>query len=819
MSSIQDQLDWEDAMSNRGIQRYRNQQNKAIQGRPQDTSAGSRILHGYVLTISNRIQEYLDGKHPDGRRRNKYAKLLDTIETDKVSLFALRCTIGAIFNDGSSLVSICKKIGRTCEDELRFMKFQTEYKEYYDTLIRDFERRNTTSYKHKRRVLAAKAQDKGMLWNTWSEEDTFGVGALVVSLLMEVCDLVEVKEDTPKNRRNGVSKLVPTSQCVEWIIKHNDVVELTNPDRMPCLIEPDKWTSVTDGGYYSPKLRSITPLIKVKGNSSKRKEIYDQADMPEVYSAINAIQSTSWTVNTKVLEVMQEVWNKNLGCGMPRSEPYEFPECPLTEEDKVDTLPEGDPRLEKFHNWKAETRELHTMEKERVAKNLALVRTMRIAVEMQDVSDFWYVYQCDFRGRVYCTSSGLNPQGTDQSKALIKFSNGKRLGKRGMYWLKVHGANKYGNDKGSYDDRVKFIDDNADKWKAIGEDPISNRSLWAEADKPYQFLAWCFEYWAMSRQPYPETFVSHLPIGLDGSCNGLQHFSAMLLDAVGGRAVNLLPSETPEDIYQAVADTAMENLKELASFKEGGALNWFNSLPDNKIPRSLAKKPVMTLPYGSTQQSCTASIYNWQQEHIPKAFPDNTQFKHSLYLSPIIWASISEVVIAARAAMDWIQECSSVLSKAGYPMYYKSPLGFPVYQATMNYKSKQINTQIGGRLRVRMATYTDKLNGRKQRQGSSPNLVHHVDACHMMMTINAMGQAGEDISFAMIHDDFGTHACDVDALQLAIREQFFRLHHENDILADFKKVHEDRHDIELPPLPDKGDLDLRLVLSSDYFFG
>jgi DNA-directed RNA polymerase len=777
------------------------------------------MLHGYVLTISEHLSAYLAGKHPEGRRRNKYAKLLDTVETDKVALFALRSVIGAVFNDGASLATVCKKIGRSCEDELRFMKFQEEYKEYYDTLIRDFERRGTTSYKHKRRVLAAKSTDKGMLWNSWSDIDTFGVGALVISLLMEVCDLVEQSQERGKGGKSGTARVVPTAQCLDWITKHNDVVELTSPDRMPCIVEPDPWTSVSDGGYYSPGMRRITPLIKVRGSSSLRTDLYNNAEMPEVLSAINAMQSTAWTVNTKVLEVMQEVWNKNLGCGMPRSEPYVFPACPLADEDKVDAIPEGDPRLELFNNWKAETRELHTLEKERVAKNLSLVRTIRIANEMKAVDEFWYVYQCDFRGRVYCTSSGLNPQGTDQSKGLIQFSKGKKIGKRGMYWLKVHGANKYGNDKGSYDDRVRFIDENADKWQAVGEDPITHRSVWAEADKPYQFLAWCFEYRAMSRQPYPETFVSHLPIGLDGSCNGLQHFSAMLLDAVGGKAVNLIPSETPEDIYQDVADTCLEKVKELASFREGGAVNWYTSLPDNVIPRGLPKKPVMTLPYGSTQQSCTASIYSWQHENLPHAFPNNTQFKHALYLSPILWESISEVVIAARAAMDWIQECSSVLSKAGHPMQYNSPLGFPVLQSSMKYISKQIETQIGGRLRVRIATYTDKLNGRKQRQGSSPNLVHHVDACHMMMTINAMTQCEDDISFAMIHDDFGTHAADTDALHLAIRNQFFRLHNEYDILADFKRVHEERHDIELPDLPPKGNLDLSGVLRSNYFFG
>ena len=39
---------------------------------------------------------------------------------------------------------------------------------------------------------------------------------------------------------------------------------------------------------------------------------------------------------------------------------------------------------------------------------------------------------------------------------------------------------------------------------------------------------------------------------MDGSCNGLQNFSAMLRDEVGGKAVNLIPSDKPQDVYMEV---------------------------------------------------------------------------------------------------------------------------------------------------------------------------------------------------------------------------------------------------------------------------
>jgi DNA-directed RNA polymerase len=813
MATIQEQLDYESEMVYRGVERFRGQQEAAMESRNSETSAGSTLLRHYVLLISDRITLYLAGKHPDGRRRNKSAKLMQAVSPDKIALLALRAILNGFYSPKNSLTSMCVHIGSRCEDELRFVHFQTEYQEYYDSLIRDFKRKNLVNYKHQRKVLKAKGEDRGLDWTDWSEEDKFSVGSTVISLLLEVCDLVE-KEETRNARKQKEVRVVPTKACIEWIEKHNEAVELVSPDRMPCLIPPMDWTSNTEGGFYSPELRQRTPLIKANYNEKHRVAVYNNADMPKVLRAINAMQNTGWRVNQRVHETMKHIWSNNLECGMPRSEPLEFPVCPINPGVDANALPEDSPESQAFMNWKSEMRELHTMEHERRAKNLALLRTMRLATELALREEFFYVYQTDFRGRVYATSSGLNPQGTDHSKSLIEFSKGKPLGKTGYRWFMINAANKYGHDKVSFDDRVKWVEDHKEEFIACGTDPIGNRDIWTQADKPFQFLAWCFEYVDMLACATPEEFVSFLPVGLDGSCNGLQHFSAMLRDSIGGSAVNLLPADLPADIYQRVADVCYNKL---LGMDAPAAQNWIWMLGDS-MPRSLSKSPVMTLPYGSTQQACTSSIYKWLKEKAERSFPENTAFSQSIFLAPILWESIGEVVIAARAAMKWIQDCSSIISKAGADIEYVSPIGFPVIQRRMKYTSRQIDTQIGGRLQLRLATSTTQVDGRKQRQGSSPNLIHHVDACHMMMCINASLDEGIT-DFAMIHDDFGTHACDADNLQRVIGETFHDLHSNYNILENFKEVHEERLDIILPDLPDYGDLDINTVLQSKYFFG
>jgi DNA-directed RNA polymerase len=37
--------------------------------------------------------------------------------------------------------------------------------------------------------------------------------------------------------------------------------------------------------------------------------------------------------------------------------------------------------------------------------------------------------------------------GPDINRGMLLFSDGKKLGKEGLFWLKVHLANKFGKDK------------------------------------------------------------------------------------------------------------------------------------------------------------------------------------------------------------------------------------------------------------------------------------------------------------------------------------------------------------------------------------
>ena len=372
-------------------------------------------------------------------------------------------------------------------------------------------------------------------------------------------------------------------------------------------------------------------------------------------------------------------------------------------------------------------------------------------------------------------------------------------------------ANTYGYDKVSIDERINWVHKNKDQIIASARDPFQT-SFWEHADKPWQFLAATFEFENMIRHGL--SYESGLPCNIDGSCNGLQNFSAVLRDEVGGRAVNLTDNDKPEDIYQVVADTVIAKLK---LSNEPVAKQWLAW----GIDRKATKRSVMVLPYGGTRYSCVEFVdeYVSDREEKGDTVPFLNRPKANIFLANIIWDSIGNTVIKAREAMDWLQTVARLCAQTKTPVHWTTPLGFPVKQAYYSQKDMIVKTKMMGRIRIR--SNTDKINKRKQANAISPNFVHALDATHMFLTIDHCLTKGIK-DFGMVHDSYATLPCDMEILNTAARSAFIQMYTEMDPLENFKDQitalipEKLRHKI--PPLPEKGKLDIEEITKAKYFF-
>ncbi len=536
----------------------------------------------------------------------------------------------------------------------------------------------------------------------------------------------------------------------------------------------------------------------------------DNADLRQEYSCLNALQRTAWQINKPLLEVLRTVWDSGQQWGkLPAKDDLPLPMYPFDRDPRELT---GAERKE-FLLWSRQRNAIYSHNNRTVSKRIQVERTIQVAEDYAKHDEFYYVWQNDFRSRKYASCTFLSPQSADWSKSLLTFSKGVAINNwDDARWLCIHGANLYGNDKITLDQREGWAWDKSDEFVRIAENPYDNL-LWLEADKPYQFLAWCFEFAQLVRQGWG--FLSTLPVSADGSCNGLQHLSAILRDTRGGRATNLLPAAQPQDIYTEVAMEAMarvmlEDTEMSRQWKRFG------------VTRKLTKRPVMIVPYSGTKHSCRAYIQEAMEEQINETgdnpFGDDL-FPASVYLANYVWDAISNVIVSASKVMDYIKSVGDVYADVNKHMEWVTPTGWLVLQSYNNTTTKRIKTHINGEIvKLNMLEEGSTVSRRRTGTGSSPNFIHSLDAAAMTKTINACVNRGI-LDFAMVHDSYGTHSSLMPMMSDLIRQEFVKMYEQHDVLTELRdhaRTTLGTEDVPLPP--DMGDLDIRSVLQSEYFF-
>ena len=542
-------------------------------------------------------------------------------------------------------------------------------------------------------------------------------------------------------------------------------------------------------------------------------EALEKCDLGLEYQCVNALQKTPWRINQFVVETIRACWNSGQEWeGLPPRDNLPLPKYPFSKEPQY-LSPE---EQKEFKEFKTERNKIHSFNNKSMSRRIQVERTIQLAEEYKDIENMWYVWQLDFRGRKYPVESFLSPQNADYSKALLEFANPATITNDDeARWLAIHGANVFGVDKVSLEDREIWAYMNVQNAVDVYNDPLTNK-WWQDADKPWQALAWCYE-WALynDARQFGEHFETHLPCASDGSCNGLQHLSAMLRDEDGGRAVNLLPSEVPQDIYSDVAKRTIQLLEQQDTVLAKELLNI-------GVDRKICKRPVTIVPYSGTRHSCRDYIMEALEEKCKGNNPWNDDFfQPSNYLSGFVWQAINEVIVSAHTVMDYIKELAKLYSQQGLPFEWTTPTGLLVRQSYSNTKKLRINTHISGtavRLNYRKPI-ENTVDVRKSVSGSSPNFTHSLDAAALTYTVDKCLKEGVT-DFAMVHDSYGTHSPNMNLLNDKLREAFVEMYRDNDVLQNLydSAVNTLQEGTDIPKPPPRGSLNIEEVLKSDYFF-
>lgn len=620
------------------------------------------------------------------------------------------------------------------------------------------------------------------------------------------------------------------------IEQRNQRLAIMHPLLLPMVAEPAPW-GVNERGGYLGVLSSRHSLVR-RASKAEQAEIESQ-ELPAVYEALNRLQSTPFTINRRVLQVAEWAWfTRNGGiAGLPSMSDPPRPSRPSWADETTDPKTLSGTDEQEWREWKRSVAAWHDLCREMVSRRIATRQTIHTAKRFSDESAIYFPWNIDFRGRTYPIPTSLSPQGPDLHRGLLYFANATVVDQRALYWLAVHGANclEVTHDgqkltKMTFDERASYILSRTKDILAVAEDPMGNL-WWSRAEEPWQFLAFCFE-WAEAGKAMREgrEFRSGLIVALDGTCNGLQHYAALLRDETAAQAVNVLPTDRPQDIYAAVASATERHLTAMTEGSdETNADLARRALSAGLASRKVAKRPTMTLPYGSGEYGFRAQIEETIHADFAEAIGpyltyDRTGdrvFPVSVLLAGSIHAALAFVVRSAVECMDWFQAWASIASRAGKPFEWTVPhTGLRVRQ---RYVKEDEHVQhyhvLGKRHRVTLRTPTTEIDSHRARNASAPNIIHSLDAAVMHQTVVDSATKGVR-SWSMIHDSYATTPGEMERLWETIRATFSAFY-AADLLAHFEAQWIERYQPdpkEIPARPEMGQLDPSEIAQSLYLF-
>lgn len=747
------------------------------------TKPGRRAIDLAHPLLTRRIEKEREALQ--NRAKRDYEIPLLAVAPDRLA----HLTLQAIFHEfgqsdsmitGVPMLSLSEKIGHWCEADAWYEEAGVRERRLYDAIFK----RNKNPWNAKTRAEKKVNEYRDL---NWGEKDV-GI-KLGAALLMHAVGtgFFERKSQVKDSTLVALSK--KGLRLLDKLLSEQEAFVL--PYYLPTVKPPRPWKDGTGGGYDDLPLEFVKNFEGEEGSTEQ-----NLGDLQIPCLAVNAIQETPWQLNRPLYEILHRAWRKK----KPKDAvgPFQMVKvsAPLPEDKTPYDLYRERGRARKAAEW----------QNKQVLANKVLMRSrLAVALRLFKEGAIYFPHHIDWRGRAYAVPQVVNPHADDPGRALIEFREGKPLGERGGYWLSVHLANLYGGlSKRPFAERVQWASDQRESILDLADRPFGGKPFWAKADKRWRFLAAALDYARYAREG--EGVNIHTPVAMDGTCNGLQHLSALGRDPEGGTWTNLIPSSQPQDLYQEVAKRLIARVEEEAYQGWKRAELWVG-----QINRNLVKQAAMTTSYGVTLDGIWEQLY--------KAILGNNRFRDaegaSLYLAGHLVAAIGEVVVKGIEIREWLRAVAGLFAQKERSISWVTPTGFKVVQ-DYRHVHRRVST-VAGTFLKRERDPRVKHDVVKHQNSLVANLVHSLDASHMMLTVTEAHRQGLRY-FGMAHDSYAVHACDVDLLNKILRDQFIRVHEEFTLAGLFEQLKRQAPDLELPPPPPCGTLDLGEVRKSLYLF-
>ena len=608
--------------------------------------------------------------------------------------------------------------------------------------------------------------------HVWGEEEKATIGAFLLSQVTSV---------VPEEQRFWVSTI--------HTVDGNPARYITlSPSLDPEAIASDlaarvraygpshqlnSWEEVEYGGPIANEETHDYPFIRGRNHESVASDLVKQC--------VDTIQSVRYVVNPFTLEAAQSISTEKIQVGKFIS-------------------PKG-------HHY---------------TKSMRTKRALLAAAEWLGHS-FVSAWNVDYRGRMYPISSILTIQSTDFEKSLLKFAVQRPITDATAWWLAVHVANTFGHEKLALQDRVEWVyaPETQEYISAVAADPVFYLKAWASGEleipaEPWQFLAACEEFAAIYISKTRD--YTNLPVAVDASCSGIQVLSGVMKDADAAALVNVVPSEVRQDAYGAVASIVQEALQQPYVMKKKVSdpstgksktekITFDLSAYAPLITRSVVKKVVMTLAYNASARSHGEYIVESLKGSIDAIAESDRQALYSA-VGILSRAAMERLLPGVIAMKKWLADAAFAVAPQKKVISFTTPSGFVMGQKKNFVETIRLQCPIAGIAKdVFLAVgQTDEVDIGRNRTCTMPNIVHALDASLLHMAF-----ANFEYPVALIHDSVLTTATDMQAAVDAYRASYVEHFADGSVYQQLEGF------FGVEGMPAQGDLDVSVVMDSDFF--
>jgi hypothetical protein len=601
---------------------------------------------------------------------------------------------------------------------------------------------------------------------------------------------------------------------------------IINPNTLPMLCLPNKWSESEYGGYLINKDRGvdiITSIDKVKHKVENKDSIY---------RAVNFLNSIKFCVNTDLLNYLLS--------------------------------PEG----------------AYILDNVRADDELQRQLTLKIATFYRD-NYFYLNTHADWRGRIYTQSFYISYQGGDLSSALVNFFEGEPITSNGKLYLYIYGANSHDENKiskASFTDRLKWVKQNYEKIINL------DRNLILSAENPFIFTTFCLNMKKLHQNP---SAIIKTPVFLDATCSGIQHLAALIKNLELGSQTNLLPStidDIPEDLYSSLLEPINKAIRDYGQNSMEFEILKYVKLTRKEIKRTIMTKVYNVTIYGISNQlkETFKSIFNNETvgkgggadvngierefenkslKEVEKALQISlakktktvnykyickgidgksvTLLNKDIYkMAEIINEQIFIVYPALSEIYNYFIDIAKLTIKLGISLTWLTPSGLKITQFYPKQRTKIVSVSIFGKPKKLVFKENDnKLDGRSQTQAIIPNIIHSLDASHLINIINTASN-NKLTPVVTIHDCFGTLPNKMSELDILVKKEFILLYSDSKFLKSFhqrfiQNINDNNFEIKtenketyvyldnltkikIPSIPKLGKLDIKKIINSRY---